>query len=534
MPTDSSFSRVLELFGRGKGYFSTRYTRQLVDQATVKKMCTMHHCHHIGTITRTHNGALAGASKANEPQITEDEKKTGNRMSSRLSGAVNRKNEEATETPVPALRVMRLQAPQLHSPSAGSLESKTVCLQNSLCLPDSLGVIVGETFTAYLGVLNPSSTQKVRNMTLHAQLQTPTNRWQLGCNGLEQHPIDMEPSSSKDCIVSHAIDEPGQHILRVEVSYQSVDADGASTGTKSFRKFYRFQVTHPFRISNQIVRTGDDSCIITVHVEYTPADDDIAPMALSCDFQPSEGLEAERIDLVQQSDGSDSATLLYDESCVMQKKDELSFMFSIKAVSKEAILKGIAAGDVLGSTVLQWRKTMGERGRIISQPLYCPRCRPNLDLHDPDNIFVVHRSGLSVDVAAAAATRDPSSTLHQEFPITVEPIDPPSEMTLDVPSTVQFLVVNHSPQPMTLQLQFHLIHMKGIAVTGRSFQTLGVVSPNGGSIVASVDFLPLAPGLLRVQGCSVTDLASGREIPMPPLFHVFVEAPSPVGVPRLE
>eukprot|EP00970_Alexandrium_tamarense_P012718 scaffold3056_cov187-Alexandrium_tamarense.AAC.19 len=68
---------------------------------------------------------------------------------------------------------MRLQAPQLGQPSAGALLSPTHLLSSNLLLPDSFGVIhVGETFSAYLGVLNPSSDLPVRGLTVTVQLQT--------------------------------------------------------------------------------------------------------------------------------------------------------------------------------------------------------------------------------------------------------------------------------------------------------------------------------------------------------------------------
>ena len=55
------------------------------------------------------------------------------------------------EVAVPTLKVMRLQKPSLHMPTAGRLESKCL-LGSAMCLPDSFGNIhVGETFTAYLG-----------------------------------------------------------------------------------------------------------------------------------------------------------------------------------------------------------------------------------------------------------------------------------------------------------------------------------------------------------------------------------------------
>ena len=78
---------------------------------------------------------------------------------------------------VPTLKVMRLQAPQLGSPAAGSLFSPNNLLSSNLLLPDSFGVIhVGETFSAYLGVLNSSLEMPVRGLSMVAQLQTPSRR----------------------------------------------------------------------------------------------------------------------------------------------------------------------------------------------------------------------------------------------------------------------------------------------------------------------------------------------------------------------
>ena len=77
---------------------------------------------------------------------------------------------------------------------------------------------------------------------------------------------------------------------------------------------------------------------------------------------------------------------------------------------------------------------------------------------------------------------------------------------------------------LTLQLQFCLDHMRdGLVVCGPSFQNLGEIQASGGSTVASVQVLPLKAGLMRLDGCTVVDLSSGREIVQPPLFSVFVE-----------
>jgi hypothetical protein len=228
-----------------------------------------------------------------------------------------------------------------------------------------------------------------------------------------------------------------------------------------------------------------------------------------------------------------SALDLLDRADVLVQGGSRRYVFSVTAESKDAILRGIASGDLLGRFAVTWRKSMGETGRDASPHVYCPPVPPAaLDPLSTNRNFVVHRSGLSVDVAAAAAVAQSrtnlasvagdATDLSRRLAVTVEPIDPPKLMHLQVPRPVQLLVVNHSTQPMTLQVRFDLSKMSGIVVCGTSFQTLDNVPPNGGSTVVTVTLMALSTGLLTAGGCCVADLVSGREIHQPPLFHVLV------------
>jgi hypothetical protein len=335
--------------------------------------------------------------------------------------------------------------------------------------------------------------------------------------------VDVAPGNGVDAIVSRAIEQPGQHILRVEVGY--LTAEG---GTKTFRKFYRFQVSAPLLIKETAFRHGDSCCFVSVSVEYTRTEEEgkQSPIVIASSvFESAEGLSASRIDsgsaVKKPETSTPTAAQLLDAAGSLSPGGSFRYIFKVEASSKDALLRGIAAGDLLGRAVFTWRKAMGETGVVSSSSVYCPRV-------DPERLFqgVVHKSGLSVDVAADSASRTSRvdrNSLSNQLPVTVEPIDPPSRMQLNVPQEVQFLVVNHSDQTVQLQLQFRLSQMAGLAVCGACFRNLGDVSANGGSTVTTARFLPLAAGLLRVQGCSVVDLASGREVNQPPLFHVFVD-----------
>jgi len=478
-------------------------------------------------------------------------------------------------------------------------------LHTSLCLPDSLAVYVGECFTAYLGILNSSKTASIRRLTVSAQLQTPSQRYQLPSRLSDNTTgADVPPDSGVDAIVSRSIEEPGQHILRVEVSYAEHGANPHEhMGMKTFRKFYRFQVTAPLRMRESVVRVGDARCFVSVQVEYTrnpgaaqpdntaseqqpPVHQD-ALVITSLGFEAANGLTGTSIGTSslfapqgedeKTNDTTSASTTtsteadaapptaveLFDAAGSMVPGGSFSYLFSVEATSKEALLRGIAAGDFLGRAVFGWRKAMGETGTVGSHAIHCPRAEPIFVDHQQPiaysnninsnalstsswktcaNNFVVHRSGLSVDVAAASASGNSIGSnntppLAAQFPVTVEPIDPLARVTLNVPFTVQLLVVNHSHQALQLQLQMALAHMKqsnggttgGLVVCGHSFQNLGEIQANGGSTVTTIQLLPLAAGLMKVDGCTVVDLASGREIQQPPLFTVFVDGSSEGG-----
>jgi hypothetical protein len=386
---------------------------------------------------------------------------------------------------------------------------------------------VGETFTAYLGAINVSQNLMVRRLTVAAQLQTPSQRWPLPSALDGNLGVDVRPGDGVDAIVSKALEEAGQHILRIEVGYQTNEGS-----QKTFRRFYRFQVSNPLALAVQTVRSGDNSCFVSIGIENTSQH---AMVITAATIECKPGLVSTRIGGISPTKvNGDSATQLFDACGLLESKSSFRYLFQINTTD-EYNDRGIACGDELGAPVFEWNKTMGETGRYVSGPIICPTVQPpGLMDNNPTNMmtgtgsdFVVHGTGLSVDVAKMAASRGagkPIGSLDEMLPVTVEPLQPPSSMMLASPQEVKFLIVNHSNKAMDLQLQFRLNHMSGVVACGKSFKNLGEVPPNGGSVVEAMCFLPLEAGLLRVQGCCIVDLTSGKEVPQPPLFNIFVDA----------
>jgi len=560
-----------------------------------------------------------------------------------------------TPSASPTLKVMRIQSPQLSNTQVPTLSSPH--LSSSLILPDSFGVIhIGETFTAYLGALNIHPSLPVTNISVTSSLQTPTRRWPLpsrlenkfpvAAAGTELHNVNYKPKhipplTGIDAIVSIPLEEIGQHILRVDVSYggpdplslqkqdqqtgtinynntntnsgsnntnnnstiqtmnESLLSAGAGAGAgstnlnntypprKMLRKFYRFQVASPLHIRELTLRGGESECYVSLAVEnVSPTENGMASNGLTIsqtEFQPFAGLIAKRIQHntsttnnskanantnanANANENNDtnkerrkSAVELYDESGRLNPGESGRYLFTVKAATDDAALRGIAHGDELGKAVVTWRKAMGETGRIASTFVYCPKSnvgrgfeeKANRHGHGHPTItktmedhkeemeqeeeerLVVHGSGLSVDVAASAAQRSSIShapseissikSLDMIFPVTVEPIDPPTRMKVGQPVKVRLLVVNHGTRRQNLQLQMRLPLMKDVVVCGPSFQNLGDIAPEGGSEVASVTLIALTRGLFFVKGCFVVDLNTGMEIKQPALFSILVD-----------
>ena len=560
----------------------------------------------------------------------------------------------------PILKVMRIQRPSLASCYSTCTNYHTLIpnsISNVLLLPDTFGNIhEGETFAACLSVTNVISNavestapaynsadsvplplptfSNVTNLTINAYLQTPTQRHRL------DNPMDSSNKSDGctlplcahvDVVVSRRLDEIGQHILRVEISY-NVEGESNPEGNlpnpnitpssrlKVIRKFYRFQVSQPLHIRHSVCRQGDAACFVSVDIENILQSSSesasnstgelnvpstagnhvniIPPPTtpfLSCDnspdlalsftsvlFKPADGFSAETIvpthsflknsdteveeqNVTKQPDSSimnkfrrsfqPTAVQLYDSMVRLRPRESHRYLFKIQAASENATIRGIAFEDVLGHVEIHWRRSLGEGGCIRSPLIYTPHSIPPsilnrlgtlhsyirdvskingaIAMDEIDSGFVVYGSGLSVDTAAASVTisnthnkslsHSPSSFRLQDIlPVTVEPIDPPTDMVLGCTYPVELLIVNHGNTALHVHLQMRLSFMKGVVVSGPSFVNLGEIPPNGGSTATMIRLLALLPGLFQVRGCFIVEPMNGREIAQPPLFSIYI------------
>jgi trafficking protein particle complex subunit 13 len=160
----------------------------------------------------------------------------------------------------PTVRVMRLYKPCMHVLPTLPIISEELSKQRNvdfaispfLLLPDSFGdIYVGETFSAYIAVVNGNQDMSLTQVSLSVRLQTANSTHDLvDCNPQPgEHPGTtklLNPNESVDVVVKHALTELGTHTLRVSVQYFS----RYLTEPKTLRKFYRFNVLQPLQITS--------------------------------------------------------------------------------------------------------------------------------------------------------------------------------------------------------------------------------------------------------------------------------------------
>jgi len=348
--------------------------------------------------------------------------------------------------------------------------------------------------------------------------------------------VELSPGKGLDAIVSHSLEESGQHILRVEVGYASNDGS-----VKTLRKFYRFHVSNPLAVTEATFRSSNASCFVSISLSNNGEAMRGGLTICEAEFEASSALSAEQISRGVQSYETErpSGARIFDASGRLEVRQTLRYLFKVFRRS-DAGTKVFAAGDELGKFRFRWRKACGELGIMCSKSIHCPPLVPTFDPQDvsatmegtalPSVVPSQGKSGLSLDAATSlsAIMVNPviESALGQLLSVTMEPIDPPQRAELGVPFKVHFSVTNHSERDMALQLQFNLDYMNGITVCGSSFMNLQDLESQGGSTAVFVSFLPLATGLLKLTGCNIVDLERGQSFSQPPLAQIFVYEPT--------
>jgi hypothetical protein len=139
----------------------------------------------------------------------------------------------------------------VHTPPSveldGTIRVNNFPLSPYILLPDSFGdIYYGETFAAYIAIVNGFAHQIFYQVSLSARLQTSQRVIDLtdsrGDSGKSMTETSvLSKNQCLDAVVVQDLTEHDTHTLRVSVNYK-LTPDGEM---KTLRKFYRFNVLPP-------------------------------------------------------------------------------------------------------------------------------------------------------------------------------------------------------------------------------------------------------------------------------------------------
>ncbi|GLD93575.1 hypothetical protein PINS_up002167 [Pythium insidiosum] len=419
----------------------------------------------------------------------------------------------APSTPIqPTLKVMRLYKPKLytHGPSSSSLMPTTLAqstalqhefaMSSMLILPDSFGeIFLGNTFSSYISVINQYACD-LRDVGLTANIQCANDRVDLQDNRLARtgnapppNPIKVLPAgSSLDMVVDYPLNQVGNHVLRVGVTY----VDPITNEPKSLRKFYRFAVQNPLVISFKHARQSRDESLVEAQIR------NVSKLPLFLDnirFLPvapftSEELSLDASDRLKESgdDQSDDDSILRamlrrGPQTLLNPQEEVQRVFRIMTTAPTTSDSAQATQN-LGRLHVGWKTAVGEAGSVQSQPV----------------------------MRKVDALRE----------VTVSLEDVPSTVALGIPFLATAKITNNSARPLQLQLQLRKSDMSGIVCSSLSHQALPSLAARSSTSI-EIEFLPLAGGLQSIRGAVCVDQRTGQEFPQDSLASVMVQSALP-------
>ncbi|TMW64895.1 hypothetical protein Poli38472_009062 [Pythium oligandrum] len=407
----------------------------------------------------------------------------------------------------PTLKVMRLYKPKLyiHGPSSASLMPTTLApstalqhefaMSSMLILPDSFGeIFLGNSFSSYISVINQYACD-LRDVGLTANIQCANDRVDLHDNRFARTGRSPPPNptkvlsagSSLDMVVDYPLNQVGNHVLRVGVSY----LDPATNEPKSLRKFYRFAVQNPLVISFKHLKQSAEESLVEAQIR------NVAKLPLFIDsirFMPVSPFVAEELELETSTkalvdDASVQGFLEGGPQTLLNPQEEVQRVFRVRydtAVDPAAVNAQTSLN--LGRLHVGWKTAVGEAGSVQSQPV----------------------------MRKAEPTRD----------VVVALENLPTSVTLGTPFVANATITNHSSRILQLQLQFRKEEMSGIFCSSVSHQNLLALAPKTSTTVP-IEFLPTVGGLQLIRGAFCVDVRSGQTFLQDALAHLMVHALPP-------
>ena len=321
---------------------------------------------------------------------------------------------------LPIVRVMRLYKPNtsVESTNPMGLEDASGSAMNAgisrmLTLPESFGeIFVGETFAAYVAVVNNSGTV-FENVQLQVRLQTEQAVHDLvdvrGASSPTESAVLQAGNGRVDMIVKHMLSEAATYNMRVTFNYTDPFHPGVP---KVVRKFYRFEASKPFGYSCTAVSDGPGPGSFTVYGRLSNSTSRLVNVA-EITFEPlpeltstlSTNLVTRPSTALVNPDGSINPKALYSAP-LLAPDESYAFCFAGKMTTE------LPHGSILGSVLIKWVSRMGESSYFNTAPVAIGK-----------KLYLRNRESGGVQL------------------VTVDCISAPRHVKLDEPFTVQLEVM---------------------------------------------------------------------------------------------
>lgn len=319
-------------------------------------------------------------------------------------------------------------------------------------LPTALAqTLVGETFSGYLNVGNPSNSI-ANNVVLVVELQVGTSRNTLFSN-VGSPVASMGPGDFLDAIVSHELRDAGTYVLTCIVSYHLPGA----LEPKSFKRSYRFPALHPFAVSHRVCQQDTRLLVECLVENATQGCIFLTGAKLDC-------IEGFQSTLMCQGNDGDAPKLggLHH----FTPRGAFSLLFQVMPIGDTvdvAYVKDLAS---VGQLVLSWHVPEGASG-----------------CSEHHQILLQPRSSSALDLRIVAC---------------------PQTVGVENPFTVEVEVVNRSNRTVEPLVVFNLAQMEGVHGHGPTRRAVGSLEPYCTARVKLPLFV-VVPGLHSLKGISLVD-----------------------------
>lgn len=262
-----------------------------------------------------------------------------------------------------------------------------------LTLPESFqSAYVGEEFSCTVcannELLPEDNGRSISAVRVEAEMQTPSGKTDIPLDAkgndanVEEKPF--LPGDSIQKIIRLNLNEPGQHVLAVTVTYTETQlSDGGAAGgrVRTFRKLYQFKATtligvktkagdvkvkkaglERYALEAQLENLGDRT--VTLEVRYRPSSSQgmmthLTTLSQAVAVTPKAPFKSSSLNWDIFGTGSDPphAPILYPGE-VMQ------VAFLLEGQREESPTPPPSEKPVLGQLNIQWRSAMGDRGSL--------------------------------------------------------------------------------------------------------------------------------------------------------------------------